>query len=396
MQIKAFGAGLLLLGGSLLLYFLALVLLVPLLLLSVVASVGSIVMSSGVTERESGENVVTRAAKEIASYLRNCQGMETPNALWNGCSGPFPRYAAYDVRFLETPYMRWGQQRCPGCVEWQSGSFQCVSFVLAAYSQLHPLDFSGNGDMFNSLYSTSVARQRGYVHIPTGMRGLPLSPGDMMAWRGGGAGHVSIVLAWEAPKGREPGKIVFAGANARAPIDTLSLDPETYRPVTKGGYWDGYEVQSYIHPVWLSSSSHVDLIKRSMSLPANNPYVAITRDAAKRVGVDETIFLRQIQQESNFNPQALSPVGAMGIAQFMPGTARGLGIDPWDPIQSLYGAARLLAQDRQYYNGDYLKALAAYNAGRGRVDQALVECGVSWRACLPDETRDYLLKILGL
>src|SRR5215467_14378047 len=69
------------------------------------------------------------------------------------------------------------------------------------------------------------------------------------------------------------------------------------------------------------------------------------RQAANRAGIDPDIFLRQIQQESGFNPGARSPAGAIGIAQFMPDTARGLGIDPTDPYAALDAAARLDASN---------------------------------------------------
>src|SRR5439155_19873724 len=89
------------------------------------------------------------------------------------------------------------------------------------------------------------------------------------------------------------------------------------------------------------------------------------RQAAQRNGVDPDIFQRQIQQESGFNPSAQSPAGAQGIAQFMPATAQGMGVDPSDPYASLDGAARLMKQHLDHYGGDYSRALAAYNAGPG-------------------------------
>jgi len=73
------------------------------------------------------------------------------------------------------------------------------------------------------------------------------------------------------------------------------------------------------------------------------------RQAAQRNGVDPDIFQRQIQQESGFNPSAQSPAGAQGIAQFMPATAQGMGVDPSDPYASLDGAARLMKQHLDRY-----------------------------------------------
>jgi Transglycosylase SLT domain len=75
-----------------------------------------------------------------------------------------------------------------------------------------------------------------------------------------------------------------------------------------------------------------------------------------------------IGQESGFNPRALSPMGAIGLGQLMPGTARGLGVNPHDPIQNLVGAARYLQKAKHSF-GSWKLALAAYNAGFGAVSK---------------------------
>jgi len=110
----------------------------------------------------------------------------------------------------------------------------------------------------------------------------------------------------------------------------------------------------------------------SQSSPQTSPggdLQAYARNAAQKAGIDPDIFTRQIQQESGFNPAAKSGAGAVGIAQFMPGTAQGLGIDPTDPYAALDAAARMDAQHLQKYGGDWAKTLAAYNAGPGAVDK---------------------------
>jgi hypothetical protein len=112
-------------------------------------------------------------------------------------------------------------------------------------------------------------------------------------------------------------------------------------------------------------------------------YRSTARRAAARYGLDPDIFTRQIQQESGFNPTARSGAGAIGIAQIMPATARGWGVDPTDPVAALNAAAKHMAGYVKQY-GSYRNALVAYNAGPGRVGGSL-----------PSETQHYIATILG-
>ncbi len=91
-------------------------------------------------------------------------------------------------------------------------------------------------------------------------------------------------------------------------------------------------------------------------------FLQLARAAAARHDVPPDLFLRLVQQESGWNPGAVSPKGALGLAQLMPGTAQRLGVDPHQPTQNLDGGARYL---RKMYNrfGTWRLALAAYNAG---------------------------------
>ena len=133
-----------------------------------------------------------------------------------------------------------------------------------------------------------------------------------------------------------------------------------------------------------------------MTLP-KSAYVAMAQQDAIDAGISPDYFTRQINQESGFNPNAYSPAGAEGIAQFLPSTAAGLGFNPWDPIASLKAAARLMANYNRNYGGNYAMALAAYNAGSGNVQYAVRACGsVNWMNCLPAETRNYIRVIMGI
>jgi hypothetical protein len=95
------------------------------------------------------------------------------------------------------------------------------------------------------------------------------------------------------------------------------------------------------------------------------------RRAARRNGVRPELLLAQLTQESGLNPNAVSPVGARGIAQFMPGTAASYGVDLYDGRagDDIRGAARHMADLLRKYGGSERKALAAYNAGAGAVDK---------------------------
>lgn len=94
---------------------------------------------------------------------------------------------------------------------------------------------------------------------------------------------------------------------------------------------------------------------------------AYAAQAAQKAGIDPALFQRQIQQESGFDPNARSGAGALGIAQIVPSAHP--GVDPLDPKAALDYAATWMRQLTDRYGGDVRKALAAYNAGPGAVDQ---------------------------
>jgi transglycosylase-like protein with SLT domain len=115
------------------------------------------------------------------------------------------------------------------------------------------------------------------------------------------------------------------------------------------------------------------------------PYRA--RRVARRYGIPWGLFNALVNQESGWNPQAQSGAGAIGLTQLMPGTAQGLGVNPWNPHQNLVGGAKYLAQQYQKF-GSWPLALSAYNSGPGGAESSGRVEGFS-------ETQNYVKSIMS-
>jgi Transglycosylase SLT domain/SPOR domain len=131
-----------------------------------------------------------------------------------------------------------------------------------------------------------------------------------------------------------------------------------------------------------------------LALAGPKPFVDIVcpimQEQAETRGLPPMPFVRLIWKESRFNPRAVSPKGAQGIAQFMPGTAEERGLDnPFEPKTAIMHSASLLADLRGEF-GNFGLAAAAYNAGAERV-----RAWLAGSSTLPWETRDYVQFITG-
>ena len=131
-----------------------------------------------------------------------------------------------------------------------------------------------------------------------------------------------------------------------------------------------------------------DEVLDELAVPPGGDLRQAAAAAARRHGLDPELVIAVVSVESGFRAQALSPKGAQGLMQLMPGTAASLGVeDAFDPEQNLDGGVRHLGQLLAQYDGDVERALAAYNAGEGAVHR---HHGVPpYR-----ETRAYVKKVL--
>jgi soluble lytic murein transglycosylase-like protein len=166
-----------------------------------------------------------------------------------------------------------------------------------------------------------------------------------------------------------------AGPLAAAPAPQAATRPELAGPQLLGP-----------DAALLPDHAIADPARHAAGVPPR--YAAKVAELSRRFDLSPSLLEAVVWQESRWREDAVSPVGARGLAQLMPGTARYLGVDPADPFQNLEGGARYLREQLDRFGGNLEKALAAYNAGPGRVERA---------GGIPNirETQNYVAAIMG-
>jgi soluble lytic murein transglycosylase-like protein len=179
-------------------------------------------------------------------------------------------------------------------------------------------------------------------------------PGDLLAWdnssRNNGADHIAIYIG--------DGKMIEAarpGTNVRVSevygdpvIRRILPDRTAARAAAPAATWNA-------------------ITGTGSRVAASTPYADLFAGASRKYGVPASLLSAVAKQESGYDPRAVSPAGAQGLMQLMPGTAKGLGVtDAFDPAQAVDGAARMLRDLTRRFGSTEL-ALAAYNAGPGAV-----------------------------
>jgi cell wall-associated NlpC family hydrolase len=215
------------------------------------------------------------------------------------------------------------------------------------------------------------------AHVGTAVPSLAQAqPGDILAF-GEPAHHVALYLGNDmmiaAP---QPGE--------KVKIQSVYETPASIRRVIPAGVVDGSSAGvAGLGSAGVSSASSA----RSLA-PGLSQYAGVFSQNEARYQLPQGLLAAVAQTESGGNPAAVSPAGAQGLMQLMPTTARGLGVNPWEPAQAVQGAAQLLSKYLHNF-GSVPLALAAYNAGPGAVEQ--------YGGVPPyRETQNYVAKITGL
>jgi soluble lytic murein transglycosylase-like protein len=171
------------------------------------------------------------------------------------------------------------------------------------------------------------------------------------------------------------GEYAVLANGARLHVDRHEADGAKVRLYYSTGFVElastavvGYEVEEYVAPAAMAMALVVEVPASGMVAEAPTP-LELADAAADRYGLPRVLVRSVMAAESGFEPLAISPKGAIGLMQLMPGTAQVLGADPHDPAQNVDAGTRYLRDLLEKYNYGLRHALAAYNAGPGAVDK---------------------------
>ncbi|OAB34221.1 lytic transglycosylase domain-containing protein [Paenibacillus glacialis] len=172
--------------------------------------------------------------------------------------------------------------------------------------------------------------------------------------------------------------------------------PDSGAPLNPGVSWSDGLLWQQLGAVSMDDTTITETkTKSGESLPTT--YNDLIQQASRKYGISESLIKAVIDTESSFNPQVVSSAGAKGLMQLMDGTAQGLGVrDSFDPAENIDAGTRYLSYQLKRFDGQENIALAAYNAGPGRVQRLGVTTDAELMNnlnSLPLETRKYITKV---
>jgi peptidoglycan DL-endopeptidase CwlO len=290
----------------------------------------------------------------------------------DGLTAVQSRISEIQARFLTAP-------RTTAAADWTAAA------AAAGLTGTGATAATGTGTAGTKSEGAVVAEARRYLGVPYLWGGTDPAKGlDCSGFTQLVYGNVGIDLPRTSSQQATAGSAVASLADAR-PGDLVFFDHDGSRPgIDHVGIYVGdgkmiaapqagevVKVQDVGNPSVIrrvlpaESASPVAGAASTASL-SGVPYADLFTRAGSRHGVDPALLAAVAQQESGFDASAVSPAGAQGLMQFMPATARGLGVDPFDPASAVDGAARYLADLTDQFGSTEL-GLAAYNAGPGTV-----------------------------